>query len=196
MKKIFLSLMMASVVVAPSLACAAPIPYVGLSCGVGLMNDSKVDGNDDAIRYNTGYLINGAVGMKQEEMRYEFEAGYHRNSVHSADYSIARGAHVSMWSFMGNGYYDFTPMSAIGLKPYVMAGLGMVDASISDGNWGRASTAREFAWQIGAGIGIKTSPIATLDIGYRYLSPSDARFDGYKVSLASSNFLVGIRYSF
>ena len=47
-----------------------------------------------------------------------------------------------------------------------------------------------------AGVGIKTSPIATLDIGYRYLSPTDARFDGYKVSLASSNFLVGIRYNF
>jgi opacity protein-like surface antigen len=196
MKKFILPLVMVGVVAAPSLARAVTKPYVGVTGGVGLLNDSKVDGNDDAIRYNTGYLINGAVGLKQEAMRYEFEAGYHRNSVDSADYSIARGAHVSMWSFMANGYYDFGPMSTVGLTPYVMAGLGMVDASISDGNWGGASTAREFAWQLGAGIGIKTSPITTLDIGYRYLSPSDARFDGYKVSLASSNFLVGIRYSF
>lgn len=195
MKKIILPLLVAGVCAAPSLAQAAGTPYVSLSTGIGLLNNSTVDGNDDAIEYNTGYLINGAVGMKNDAMRLEAEVGYHRNSVDTSDYYGPLGAHVSMWTFMANGYYDFD-LSSAGLSPYVMAGLGLADASISDGNWGPSSTSTQFAWQIGAGVGIKTAPNTTVDIGYRYLSPTDATFDGAKVSLASSNFLVGVRYGF
>ncbi|WP_256372356.1 outer membrane protein [Chlorobaculum sp. 24CR] len=87
-------------------------------------------------------------------------------------------------------------MSNGDVSPYVMAGLGVADASISDGNWGPSSSSTEFAWQLGAGLGIKAAKNTTFDLGYRYLSPSDANFDGAKVSLASSNIVAGIRYDF
>jgi len=195
MKRVILPLLIAGVCTIPSLARAESNAYVSLSGGVGLLNNSKVDGNDDAIRYDTGYLINGAIGLKNEAVRLEAEVGYHQNSVDSSDYSVVRGAHVSMWSYMANGYYDID-MDNAGLSPYIMVGLGVADASIRDGNWGPSSSSTEFAWQVGAGLGIKTSDNVMVDIGYRYLSPSDATFEGAKVSLASSNFIVGIRYSF
>jgi len=195
MKKIILPLLVAGACAAPSLASAANSPYVSLSTGFGLLNNSTVDGNDDAIDYNTGYLINGAVGVKNDAVRVEAEAGYHRNSVETSDYYDFRGAHVSMWTFMANGYYDFDINNA-DISPFVMAGLGIANASMSDGNWGPASHSTEFAWQLGLGVGIKTSANTTVDVGYRYLSPTDATFDGTKVSLSSSNFLAGVRYSF
>jgi opacity protein-like surface antigen len=195
MKKIFLPLLVAGICAAPSLAQAMSNPYVSLSGGIGLLNNSTVDGNDDAIEYDAGYLINGAVGMKGDNMRLEAEVGYHRNGVDSSIYYGPVGAHVSMWTFMANGYYDFE-LSNGDVSPFVMAGLGIADASISDGNWGQESSSTEFAWQLGAGVGIKTASNTTVDFGYRYLSPSDAKFDGAKVSLGSSNFLVGIRYGF
>ncbi len=195
MKKLILSLLIAGACTVPSVARAESNAYVSLSGGVGLLNNSTVDGNDDAIRYDTGYLINGAIGLKNEAVRLEAEVGYHRNRVDSSDYSVVRGAHVSMWSYMANGYYDID-MDNVGLSPYIMAGLGAAHATIREGNWGSPSSATEFAWQVGAGLGIKTADNVMVDIGYRYLSPSDATFDGAKVSLASSNFIVGIRYSF
>ncbi|MGC8775409.1 MAG: outer membrane protein [Chlorobaculum sp.] len=195
MKKIILPLLVAGVCAAPSLAQAASTPYASLSGGLGLLNNSTVDGNNDAIKYKTGYLINGAVGLKNQDVRLEAEVGYHRNSVDTSDYDEPLGAHVSMWTFMANGYYDI-PMKDSVVSPYVMGGLGVADASISDGNWGPSSTSTQFAWQIGAGVGIKATNNATVDLGYRYLSPSDGSFGGKKVSLASSNILAGIRYSF
>lgn len=195
MKKIILPLLVAGICAAPSMAHAMDNPYVSLSGGIGLLNNSTVNGNDDAIEYDAGYLINGAAGLKSDSVRLEAEVGYHRNSVDSSIYYDPIGAHVSMWTFMANGYYDFE-LSNGDVSPYVMAGLGIADASISDGNWGSESSSTEFAWQVGAGIGLKTSSNTTVDFGYRYLSPSDAEFDGGKVSLASSNFLVGIRYGF
>ena len=195
MKKIILPLLVAGMSAAPSLAQAMSNPYVSLSGGLGLLNNSTVDGNDDAIEYDAGYLINGAVGMKGDSIRLEAEVGYHRNGVDSSIYYGPIDAHVSMWTFMANGYYDFE-LSNGDVSPFVMAGLGIADASISDGNWGQESSSTEFAWQLGAGVGIKTANNTTVDLGYRYLSPSDATFDGAKVSLGSSNFLVGIRYGF
>ena len=195
MKKIILPLLVAGMSAAPSLAQAMSNPYVSLSGGLGLLNNSTVDGNDDAIEYDAGYLINGAVGMKGDNMRLEAEVGYHRNGIDSSIYSAPVEAHVSMWTFMANGYYDFE-LNNGDVSPYVMAGLGIADASISDGNWGQESSSTEFAWQLGAGVGIKTASNTTVDFGYRYLAPSDANFDVAKVSLGSSNFLVGIRYGF
>jgi opacity protein-like surface antigen len=195
MKKTIMTLLVAGACAIPSFAHAATNPYVSASVGVGLLNNSEVDGENDAIEYKTGYLINGAIGLKGDNARVEAEIGYHRNDVDTSVFRGPNGAHVDMWTFMANGYLDYD-MKNSSVSPYVMAGLGVADASISGGNWGSSSSSTEFAWQVGAGVGIKASDKTTIDIGYRYLSPSDADFDGAKVSLASSNFLAGIRYSF
>jgi opacity protein-like surface antigen len=195
MKKIIMPLLVAGVFAIPSSAHAVTTPYVSATAGVSLLNNSEVDGEHDAIEYNTGYLISGAVGLKGDNARVEAEIGYHRNDVDRSVFIGPNGAHVDVWTFMANGYLDYN-MNNSSASPYVMAGIGVADASISGGNWGASSGSTEFAWQVGAGVGIKASDKTTIDFGYRYLSPSDADFDGRKVSLASSNIIAGIRYSF
>ena len=55
-----------------------------------------------------------------------------------------------------------------------------------------------FAWQVGAGVGVKASDAVTIDLAYRYFAALDA--EGFaadrKVNVSSSNFLLGARYSF
>ncbi|NTU96346.1 MAG: porin family protein [Chlorobiaceae bacterium] len=176
----------------PSLSYAAANPYVSVSGGLGLMNNSSEDGNDDAVEYNSGYLVNGAVGLKSDLGRIEAEVGYHRNGVDTYYGSPQSDTDVSVWSFMANGYLDFD-MKDQGIAPYVMAGIGVADASIQSDTEEYGDTV--FAWQVGAGVGIKAADKVSVDLGYRYFKPSDVTWDGSTYSLGSHNILAGIRYS-
>lgn len=176
----------------PSLSHAAANPYVSVSGGLGLMNNSSEDGFDDAMEYNTGYLVNGAVGLKGDHGRIEAEVGYHRNGVDSYYGSPQSDTDVSVWSFMANGYLDYD-MKDQGIAPYVMAGIGLADASIQSETEEYGDTV--FAWQVGAGVGIRATENVAVDVGYRYFKPSDVSWDGSTYSLGSHNILAGIRYS-
>jgi opacity protein-like surface antigen len=78
-----------------------------------------------------------------------------------------------------------------GFSPYVMAGIGLANAS-----WNTPDGTTDdsvFAWQAGAGIGFKASDKVTVDLGYRYFTTRDLNFYGFLYSAASSNILAGIR---
>jgi len=190
MKKLLLSLLAAGMFALPSLAQASMNPYVSISGGLGLANNSSEDGFADEVTYKTGYLINGAVGLKGDMYRVEAEIGYHRNAIDTWNGYTETSTNVSIWSFMANGYLDFD-MKDSGFSPYIMGGLGLADANVS---WpGSSYSDSAFAWQVGAGVGIKAGDKATVDIGYRYFKPGDVVWDGYTYSLGSSNILVGVR---
>jgi opacity protein-like surface antigen len=185
MKKLLLPILVAGMCAVPSLSNAATNPYVSLSGGLGFMNNSSVNGVSDAIEYKTGYLVNGAVGLKSDSYRLEAEVGYHRNSLDNVT-----DENLSIWSFMANGYLDYD-MREEGISPFVMAGLGVASASW---NWpGGSDSDSVFAWQVGAGIGIKASDKVTFDVAYRYFSTADPTLDGYKISIGSHNILAGLR---
>ena len=156
------------------------------------MNNSSVDGVADAVTYNSGYLINGAVGLKAENTRLEAEIGYHRNAVDTNYGGVTvTDTNFSIWSFMANGYLDYD-MKDSGVSPYIMAGLGLADVSWTEPGWEDSHSV--FAWQIGAGVGIKAGDNATVDIGYRYFKPGDITWkNGSTTTEASSNILVGVR---
>jgi opacity protein-like surface antigen len=192
MKKLILPLLVAGICAVPSLTQAKTNPYVSVSGGLGLMNNSSVNGHSDIVEYKTGYLFNGAVGLKSDPFRLEGEIGYHRNSVDKygggAPWADER---VSIWSFMANGYLDYD-MRDEGISPFVMLGLGY--ASVSNSYTGGSSSNGAFAWQIGAGIGIKASDKVTFDVSYRYFKTGDVTLYGDKVTTGSHNFLAGLRF--
>jgi opacity protein-like surface antigen len=199
MKKLILPLLVAGAFAAPSMAQAASTPYVSLSSGLSLLNNSKLTIGgatvNDFIEYKTGYLVNGAVGLKMDDVRVEAEVGYHHNSVDKIIGLPVTGVNVSAWSFMANAYYDFD-MKNSSITPFVMGGLGLADIkSHVDGYTDDSST--QFTWQLGAGIGIKASKTVTIDLGYRYVKPSspDVTILGYngKVSIGGSELLAGVR---
>ncbi|NTW53872.1 MAG: porin family protein [Chlorobaculum sp.] len=193
MKKLILPLLVAGAFAAPSMAQAASTPYVSLSTGLNLANNSTVDGVSNWMTYKTGYLVNGAVGLKMDNVRVEAEIGYHHNAIDKV-FVIAptTNASASLWTFMANAYYDFD-MKGSSVSPYVMGGLGLSRANVKIPDLATDDSSSQFAWQLGAGIGIKASNEVTIDLGYRYLKPSEGDFSGTKVTLGGSGILAGIR---
>ena len=105
---------------------------------------------------------------------------------------------------MVNGYVDFNDECKI--SPFLMAGIGIANIQnkekylgISDGGATVTGTSNGvFAWQVGAGVGVKASDAVTIDLAYRYFAALDA--EGFaadrEVHVSTSNFLLGARYSF
>jgi opacity protein-like surface antigen len=190
MKKLLLPLAIAGMCAVPSLSHAASNPYVSLSGGLGLMNNSTFNAHTDYVEYKTGFLVNGAVGLKTEPVRLEAEIGYHRNAIDKVHGVTITDENLSIWSFMANGYLDYD-MKDEGISPFIMAGLGY--ASVSD-NWtGGSSSDGALAWQVGAGVGIKASDKVTFDVSYRYFKTGDVTINGATLTTGSHNILAGLR---
>ncbi len=118
-------------------------------------------------------------------------------------------------TLMLNAFYDFHNSSRF--TPYVMAGAGLAfinsNIEVKEGTQGLSSTENftQFAWQVGAGVGIEITPRVTLDIGYKYLNfgafdyavenfvtamgPSYRNTDLSNVGSAHE-IAVGLRYTF
>lgn len=196
-KRLVLPLLLAGMWATPALAT----PYVSVSAGLGLLNDSSVTAAgltvDNAIGYKAGVPVGVAVGFKADEFRLEGAVGYQCHTVDSfLGIPASGGGDVSIWSFMGNGYYDIS-LSDASVTPYLTAGLGFASISGSDGGF----DSTEFAWQLGAGVGFKASENVVVDLGYRYFRAADVHvgdFEGVPadLSISGSNILAGIRYSF
>ncbi|NTV60217.1 MAG: porin family protein [Chlorobiaceae bacterium] len=187
MKNILYSLLAAGLFAAPSLSHAATNPYVSISGGTGFMTNATVNGTDDAIAYETGYLINGAVGLRSGSVRIEAEVGYHQNDF---KYPVFDD-NIAIWSFMANGYYDIS-LNESGITPYVMAGLGV--ANVTWNYTGADDNDTAFAWQVGAGLGFKVADRTTIDVGYRYFATADVTLYGNEVSVGSHNIVAGVRF--
>lgn len=194
MKKLILPILVAGICVAPSLASASMNPYVSISGGAGIMQDSSENGFSNAVQYGTGYLINGAFGLKNDAFRVEAEIGYHSNSIDSY-YGLPYTPdtnNLNLWSFMANAYYDFN-MTDSDISPFIMGGLGL--ANVSWDYPGGSEDDSVFAWQLGAGVAFRATKKLNIDVGYRYFSTADVdMFGGYKYSIGSHNIIAGVRF--
>jgi opacity protein-like surface antigen len=191
MKKLILPLLVAGCFTLPSLAQAETNPYVSISGGLGMMTDSTVNGAEDWVGYESGYLVNAAIGLKADYGRLEAEIGYHSNDIDTWDGDPAiPGSNISIWSFMANGYFDYN-MNDSEISPYIMVGLGYANVTGDDGSV--TFDDGVFAWQAGAGVGFKAADRVTIDVGYRYFATSDADLGSDVFSIASHNILAGMR---
>ncbi|NTV26826.1 MAG: porin family protein [Chlorobiaceae bacterium] len=194
-KSILLTALLIGLGASPALAASGP--YISGSIGPTFLEDSKVDGVSHAAGYDTGYALNAAAGYTFGMARLEGAIGYQRSDVNDVLDIPVSGAHVSIFSVMANGYLDFD-IRDLPVKPYVMAGLGVadVDASLTYAGveWSKSDTV--FATQVGAGVGIDAGSNLTLDIGYRYFSPSKSEFHGHDLTIDSHMVMAGLRYNF
>ncbi|NTU94336.1 MAG: porin family protein [Chlorobiaceae bacterium] len=198
MKKIIL---MASLLVglgaAPALAESGP--YISGSAGAAFLSDSKINGIGSAVGYDTGYALNAAAGYSFGMARLEGALGYQSNDVDSfIGVAVPNvDANVTVFSVMANGYLDFE-FRDLPIKPYVMAGIGIADVNAEfaflGGKYEDSDTV--FACQVGGGVGIEAGSNLTVDIGYRYLSPSKSTIDGVELTVDSHMVMAGLRYNF
>ena len=198
MKKISLLAMLVAGMWATPVS-AASSTYVSGSVGVGSLTNSNVNvlgvSIKDAFEYKTGVPFVGAVGLKNDSYRVEAAIGYQSHDVNKVlGIPYTAKLTVSALTFMANGYYDFETKGSA-LAPYLTVGLGAADVRSSDNVTTDSKTV--FAWQAGAGLGLKATDNLTVDLGYRLLKPSNVSLGlGADLTLLSHNFLAGVRYSF
>jgi len=133
----------------------------------------------------SGLALNGAIGYNFGSTRLEGAVGYQKHDFNDADEDL------SLLTVMANVYYDFGKESNI--RPYIMGGAGMAHVNMS---W-TDENEDVFAWQVGAGLGIKVAKNTTLDLGYRYLKPG--KFDSHGLGdgkVECHNIMLGLRYQF
>ena len=127
------------------------------------------------------------------ELMYQTEAKYTNAGTTLKD---------SISTVFVNGFYDFHTGTIF--TPYVGLGIGTawVDSEGSVNGYGTGTnTESNFAWNIGAGLGIELDYNLSFDIHYRYVGFGTARTgssargvaDG---SLRTHQVLAGLRYTF
>ncbi len=179
-------------------ACAAP--YVGVSAGLGLLNNSDYTSNGvkkaGALEFKAGVPFGVAVGVASDCYRLEGAVSYQSYSLDKYKTQTVTNVDFSALSFMANGYYDICIKDS-GVSPYLTAGLGVASVKVKDSSVTTLDESK-FAWQVGAGIGVKASENVVVDLGYRYFRTSDVtnKVGDEKFTLSGSNILAGIRYSF
>ena len=207
--------MVASICAAPSIASAKTTPYVRVAGGLGMAQntDAKMtDGTElkDVLEWKSGAAFEGAVGAKMDMFRAEVAFGYQSADLDkftvgggsiTGDALEAAGVTLSesVFSVMVNAYADFDIDG--GVTPYLMGGVGYANVDLKvDGdllNGPVSSSNSAFAWQIGAGVGVKAAENITVDLGYRYFVTADVDGgDGVKLNCGASNILLGLRYDF
>jgi opacity protein-like surface antigen len=170
------------------------------------------------LEFDTGSVVNGAVGYSLGAIRLEGAISYQKNDLDTWNVtSVTLGGttfsgiavpltmkgDISTLGFMINGWYDFDT----GTKwvPFIGGGVGIAKVNIDvESILGVATTYDEsdtvLAYQFGAGIGYKLTPTVTANLSYRYFGTGDLEFDDGTDKLdseyKSSNFMAGISVRF
>ena len=191
-----------------TMAYSAEDPYVSLSLGFVMPNDSDADfdsGETVTFGFDDGFAFSGAIGGRIEKgIRAEAEFSYLKSDLDKASVSgfgsTPVDGDISSISLLANGYFDFINEGPI--TPFFSAGIGITSVEVSDITIPSSSYYLEgdddivFAYQIGAGVGFSLNEQTILDIKYRYFATSDPDFEIASAEFSSHNLFIGIRVSF
>ncbi len=182
-------------------------PYVSAKLARG-WDKIKFKGEDSSGSFQTwgGDIAVGAkIGDARAELEYGFTKAGSKTSLDEdgAGNLVPAKIKFGMQTVMLNGYYDFRNDSVF--TPYVGAGIGFADMTLKfadeDGAYSKSKV--KFAYGLKAGVGIEVAKNVTVDVGYRYLKPSVAKY-GYdeidneqiKMKTHMSEATVGVRFAF
>lgn len=185
--------------------------YLGAHLGLSIFHDSdvKTPVGTSTAAFTSGLAFGVTAGYKLDQnLRLEGEIAYKKNDVDTIDGASVSGYDLTVWSFMANGYYDFT-QAKLPVTPFVGLGLGAVHGTMStpspaQGGYGDLSDT-ELGYQLTLGLSYAVNPNATLYAAYRYQSAFEFQYDvdagggttvRIKVPYGSSNVLVGLNYLF
>ncbi|MBC7908438.1 MAG: porin family protein [Rhodospirillaceae bacterium] len=230
MSKVVLSLAVAASLASVGSANAADLikPYVGIKAGAGFAQADDVSFQNPRLKsgigddYSDTVALGGAsagAAFTGTPFRAELEYTYRDEAEFSRDDNIGGGAglpahqapKVRSQSAMIFGFYDINTDTRF--TPFLSAGAGVsfnkakAQQTQPATNWDKefaGDDRTDFAWGVGAGVGVSVLPMLTLDIGYRYVdlgkwsvgnmpATGDEDLTG---RLRSHEVYVGARYSF
>ena len=206
-KKLF-SIVAAASMVASSAFARTDAWYVSAHGGADFGTKSKVkegNFNGSEAKYKTGFNVGAAVGHSFDDFRFELELGYKNlkaKEINSVTAGVAGpkatnlSGGLSIFSLMGNVYYDLPVMDQVDL--YFGAGLGManVRANIENKNPGGSKidgNANVFAYQLMAGPAYKINDQWTVSLGYRFFGYTNPKLKvaGVKTKIRN-NFIHSV----
>lgn len=183
-------------------ACwGSELPYIGLSVGIVMPNDSSMRVVDDDIsfKYDDGFAAAVALGQRFGRFRGEIEFSYLRFKLDTATYqqlSTSVDGAFSSLSLLANGYLDFVNDSAV--TPFLTAGIGGSRVRIGDTGYAALEGDNDtvFAYQVGAGVGVALDTETSIELKYRYFGTEDLNFERGKMNFSAHNLFCCLRYSF
>lgn len=193
--------------------------YGVVRAGASFEPEQKQDGTsfdlsdtfDKDTKYKTGLTGEIGAGYDFGMVRVEQTIGYTRHKPKDLDIDDLVGdGSFNAYNVNLSAFVDL-PVSKI-IVPYVGGGVGLsrVDADLSRSNTTTGASSSYsgkdwgFLWHADAGVGVKVSSKATVELGARYTQVSSLKFDGQNDGAAASfapklNTLsgtVGLRYAF
>jgi len=182
--------------------------YVSGNAGVSTLMDSdtKWDGDLGESTFNDGHVFTGAVGHTWGLFRVEGELSYRKNDwvvFIEEGLAYATEGDFSSLSFMANVWRDFN--TGTNYVPFVGGGIGistmnMEITKIENSPLSYDISDTVFAYQLGAGIGYKLTPKATINLSYRLFGTSEVELvdsnnnDTYEY--LNHSFMIGYRTTF
>jgi outer membrane protein OmpA-like peptidoglycan-associated protein/outer membrane protein W len=207
MKKLYVSLFaLTAALVVASAAHADTTPgwYVGAGVGAAFPENPTIHAGvkDDAKDRNTALDLLGDGGYAWANgLRLEGEFLHNQYDVKSIN-GIPANGHVTNDALFANGFYDIKTGTIF--TPYVGAGIGPDFVRV--GNVGTTGSALKGNTVVGAyqgiaGVAAQLDPNWAVTADYRYISSFDPKVDMTRggegrISNASHNIILGVRYSF
>jgi opacity protein-like surface antigen len=176
--------------------------YVSGTLGWLMPNDSdallagavqeKAD-NDNTLSFSA------ALGKRfNDHVRAEFELGYAESDYKFTGALAGNTGESETLTALINGYYDFMPEKK--LSPYLSAGIGFARQDITvdpPAGTGGSDSDTVLAYQLGAGATYDLNQTWDMQMGYRFLGTSDAKFDdGSKSEYRAHEIRIGAIYNF
>ncbi len=185
-------------------------------CPYGLTGVSSSSGVPLGYLYDTTNTCNASAGMHQYNNAFLGNAYFDLGTYYGFTPYIGGGLGLNMnvqsgsinFNETANGLPYAADLTTTGFPPVWVNPLGQPltpqpNIAFAPQLWNRSihSTTYTMAWALGAGIGFKLNPSATIDIGYRYLNAGTVNTlvnpqtgATIRQSNASQQFLVGVRY--
>ena len=229
MKELFSAIAVVLTLALPAFSAASPSrpgPYGSFFLGASIPLDTDATGVDflsspavsfdDRVALDPGIDVGGTAGYDFGSIRLEGELSYKYSAIASVTEKAGGlrfrnvDGNLGALAVMANAFFDLhngTPVT-----PYWGGGVGFASLHLTDtfgtdpttgltGPLYLGDTDTVFAYQAGLGLEIALDRQLSLDLGYRYLGTSRARFGANEdittdLKFESHNATVGIRARF
>ncbi len=164
--------------------------YIALRGGGSFLSSTDYMGG--TLDFDTGYDASIAIGYNYIPGRVEVELGSRSNSFSCGVGNSCEDTAISRMVSTYAEFYD-QHIGGMNISTYFGGGLGM--SRVAFNLLGGDNTDLVFAYQITFGVGHPLSDTMTLDVGYRYYSTEDPKFQNGTVSIQNqgSSIFLGLR---
>lgn len=146
-------------------------------------------GYDIEVSSETGFVVGAALGVNAGNWTAEVELSHRSIEADEATVSYYGYAftgpldgELTSTALMGNAWYNFPSTGNFGFYAGGGAGIADTEVGLSNAYYDYSDDGTNFAWQLGAGVNMKTDTGFSYGIGYRYFNVDNIGDTGLDLS--------------